>query len=119
MTTKAIVTPMNESSQDDPVLRNSRREAGAILLIWILATIACCGISGMLGFQPTSGDSAPAPIPMLWGMPRWFALGVMIPWVFCFLAIWWIAGLFMAEDDLGVDHSGELDSDIREEAHNG
>ncbi len=117
--TKVTFQVMHPPSQDDPVLRNSRREAWVILLIWCFATFACCGISGYLGFQPASKDGSIPPIPMIGGIPSWFVWGVFLPWGCCFVLTWWFAGLFMTEDDLGSDHAGELESDIREEATHG
>jgi len=56
---------------------------------------------------------------MIWGIPAWFVWGVLFPWGCCIVLTWWFAGLYMTEDDLGSDHAGELESDIREAASHG
>jgi hypothetical protein len=103
----------HEPKVDDPVLRNSRREARVIALIWAIATTVCCTLCGWLGFNAEAGG----PIATFAGIPRWFFWGVMVPWLLCIVVTWWFAGVFMVEDDLGTDHSSELESDIREQGH--
>ncbi len=100
---------------DDPVLSNSRREAIAIALAWIAATASTCGLSYWLGYQRPGQSLGPDDLRPIFGIPLWFFVGVLGPWLACTLWTWWFVGFRMAEDDLGTDHTAELASDIREE----
>ena len=51
------------------------------------------------------------------GMPSWVFWGIMVPWALCALFTFWFAGFFMADDDLGKDHTPDLERDIREGGH--
>lgn len=102
-------------TEDDPVLRHARREAWWIGGAWLAATIVVCSICYAIGYArggwtPGVGDVRP-----ILGMPRWFAIGVMVPWAVSSVFILWFAGFYMTDDDLGADHSAELEADIREE----
>lgn len=102
-------------TEDDPVLRHARREAWWIGGAWLSATIVVCALCYALGYphggwMPGVGDLRP-----ILGMPRWFAIGVLVPWAVSAVFILWFAGFSMTDDDLGRDHAAELEADIREE----
>jgi hypothetical protein len=108
--------PAETPPRDDPVLRNSLREARAAALIWGATTAAVCLTCFLLGDLSVVQPADPTTVPTTFGIPTWFVLGVLVPWAASSAAMWWFAGGFMAEDDLGRDHTPELDADIREEA---
>ena len=58
--------------------------------------------------------SAPPDVQPILGMPSWVFWGIIAPWAVCALFTFWFAGFFMADDDLGEDHTPELEGDIRE-----
>jgi hypothetical protein len=46
-------------------------------------------------------------------MPSWVFWGVIVPWAVCALFTFWFAGFVMADDDLGKDHTPDLEEEIR------
>ncbi len=44
---------------------------------------------------------------LLWGMPRWVALGIVVPWGTGFCLTCWFALRFMKDTDLGGEESSE------------
>ncbi|MFO0953976.1 MAG: hypothetical protein U0835_23030 [Isosphaeraceae bacterium] len=48
------------------------------------------------------------------GMPSWVFWGILAPWAACAVFSIGFAGFYMADDDLGEDHTPELEADIRE-----
>ncbi len=102
------------AGDDDPVLRNSRREATYILLAWLIATLVSCLVSYALGYSRPDRPLGLADLHPILGIPAWFFLGVILPWLACGAFIAWFAGFYMADDDLGADHSLDLEREIRE-----
>jgi hypothetical protein len=100
--------------QEDPVLRNTRREAIIIGLVWFAATLYCCFYSYFFGYIREGHPLGPADLKPILGMPSWFFWGILIPWGLCGVFTFWLAGFFMADDDLGADHTAELEEEIRE-----
>ena len=87
----------------DPVYRNAFREMVVCLVACFVAmawTIGWCAIDA----YPEPGT----PVAMMFGMPRWAVVGVLIPWgVFTVFLVWF--GLwFVADDDLG-EHDAPRD----------
>ncbi|MBX6315902.1 MAG: hypothetical protein IRY99_23765 [Isosphaeraceae bacterium] len=100
--------------REDPVLRHARREAIIISLVWLAATVYCCTYAYLFGYIRPDRPLGPEDVRPVLGMPSWFFWGVMVPWIICGLFTFWFAGFYMADDDLGRDHSAELEADIRE-----
>lgn len=112
--------PPTLSHQIDPTYRNARREAWIILAVWAASTIYCCAYSYFFGYQRAGQTLGVEDIRPILGMPSWVVWGVMAPWAACTVFTVWFAGFYMQDDDLGVDHTDELERDIREEgAHHG
>jgi hypothetical protein len=107
---------MTGERREDPVLRHARREAIWITAAWAAATVVSCLVSYFLGYSRDDRPLGPADIRPILGMPRWFFWGVIVPWLASGAFIFWFAGFVMVEDDLGSDHSAELERDIREGA---
>jgi hypothetical protein len=98
----------------DPVLKNAKREGLIIGAAWLASTLFSCGYSYLFGYiRPGRALGVDALRP-LFGIPSWFFWGVLAPWAACALFTFWFAGFYMADDDLGTDHTPELEQDIRE-----
>jgi hypothetical protein len=102
------------SRETDPVVTNARREAIVIGLAWLAATVYTCAYCYAFGYTRPDAPRVVADIRPVLGMPSWFFWGVMAPWAVCAAFTFWFAGFYMADDDLGSDHTPELESDIRE-----
>jgi hypothetical protein len=102
------------SHETDPVLEHSRREAILIGLAWAASTVYSCGYSYVFGYVRAGKPLGPQDIHPIGGMPSWIFWGVMVPWMVCALFTFWFAGAYMVDDDLGQDHTPELERDIRE-----
>ena len=98
----------------DPIFVSSRREAGWILLMWVACfiwTLTACGLSG----YPTNVD--PETFPTLFGIPRWVAIGIALPWMVSNVVTIWFCLRVMKDGDLddgafsdgvGLDDDKEL-----------
>jgi hypothetical protein len=100
--------------EPDPVLKNSRREAAIIGLVWLAATVYSCTYSYLFGYIRPGHALGPADVRPVFGVPSWVFWGILAPWAVCALFSFWFAGFYMADDDLGSDHTPELEQDIRE-----
>lgn len=98
----------------DPVLKNARREAVIIGAAWLVSTVYCCVYCYLTGYIREGRALGPEDVRPIFGMPSWVFWGIMVPWLVCSLFTFWFAGFYMKDDDLGIDRSDELDSDIRE-----
>ena len=98
----------------DPTYRNARKEAIGIGLIWFASMVYCCVYSYIHGYIRADRPLTKDDIAPIWGIPSWVVWGVLVPWIVCSVLTFWYAGFFMSDDDLGKDHAGELESDIRE-----
>lgn len=102
------------SRPTDPVYRNARREAIIIGLAWLASTTFSCAYAYFFGYIRDDRPLGPDDIQPVLGMPSWFFWSVVVPWFACAVFTFWFAGFSMSDDDLGVDHSVELEQDIRE-----
>lgn len=103
----------------DPVLRNSRREAVIIALAWLASTTYCCVYCYFFGYRREGAMLGVDDIHPTFGMPSWVFWGILAPWAACALFTFWFAGFYMSDDDLGEDHTPELEADIREGGRRG
>lgn len=102
------------SSSEDPVYRNSLRDARFGMTFWVIATTFVCTTAYLTGYQREGKVLTEEDIRPIWGIPSWFLWSVMIPWVICSAVCVVYAGFLMTDDDLGTDHTEELEQDIRE-----
>jgi hypothetical protein len=102
------------SHQTDPVLKHARREALIIGMVWLAATTYSCVSCYLLGYRREGHMLGVPDIHPVFGMPSWVFWGIIAPWGACALFTFWFAGFYMADDELGKDHTPELESDIRE-----
>jgi hypothetical protein len=103
--------------ETDPVLKNSRREAIIIGLTWLAATTYCCGYCYLFGYIREGRPLGVEDVRPILGMPSWVFWGIMVPWAVCGVFTIWFAGFVMTDDDLGVDHTPDLEAAIRAGGH--
>jgi len=106
--------------EDDPVYRDSRREAVVILSAWLaclLWTVSFCYVYGSSRHDREPGDfSALLPpmerfdrepgsltTPLGLGIPDWALWGVTVPWVLCIGFSLWFCFAFMKDDPEPID----------------
>ena len=61
--------------------KESRREAIIAGTLWLLAMVWTVGVSVALGYNGN--------ITTVFGIPRWIAFGVFLPWIVFFVAHAW------------------------------
>jgi hypothetical protein len=82
---------------EDPLVRDSRREAVAVALIAIAALAYSVGYSAWFGY-----GRAGEPLRFVLGFPSWVFWGIMAPWGTCVLIAAWFSWRFMGEEELGA-----------------
>lgn len=95
----------NEKFIEDPTLIHARREFRVALCVVVAVigwTITVCATDGFAG----AGGS---PV-LLFGLPRWAVLGILLPWAFMLGMNYWFGLWFVAEDDLSRDDLAEGES---------
>ena len=105
---------------DDPVYRDSRREALVILLAWVTClvwTVSFCYVNGYARHDRRPGDISillppmerfdrePDSLgtPLGLGIPDWAFWGVTLPWVICFGFSAWFCFAYMKDDPEPID----------------
>jgi len=111
---KTLNEPPPPSSSEDPVYKNGLKDARFGMAFWALATAFVCGSSWVLGYQQSGRRLTSADIRPIFGIPSWFFWSVVVPWVACSVICVVYAGFIMTDDDLGRDHTEELEQEIRE-----
>jgi uncharacterized protein DUF997 len=89
---------MNEPPED-PLVRNTRREAAAVALVAIIAMFYTLGYCAFFGY-----GHADEPIRFVLGFPSWVFWGIVAPWGVCVLISGWFSWRFMSDDDIGQEH---------------
>jgi hypothetical protein len=100
--------------EPDRLLKNARREAIIIGVVWFAAMTYCCTYCYLFGYIRPGHPLGPQDVRPVLGMPSWIFWGIMVPWAVCALLTFWFAGFYMADDDLGEDHTPDLEEKIRE-----
>jgi len=109
----AMETPESrgEESSYDPVFLHARREAIVILIAWLVCFVWSVTYCTQTGYHLSPEE----PLAMLWGMPRWVFIGIVIPWAAADLFAVWFCFFFMVDDDLGEAAEGlDLEEEIAE-----
>lgn len=112
MTASATIRAMPDHEKEDlgASFRQSRKELWFMLGTWVVFATWTLTYNGMNAFDPeTSGEK------ILWGMPRWVALGIAVPWITGLCLTCWFALRFMKDTDLGGTEE-ELQSENGEAA---
>ncbi len=99
---------------EDPVYVNSLKDARFGMAFWVIATTFVCVSAYLMGYQREGRTLTANEIHPILGIPAWFFWSVLVPWVACSVVCVVYAGLIMTDDDLGTDHTEELEQDIRE-----
>ena len=94
------------TSQEDPVVTSSRREAIVATLMWAAALIYSVGYCYKHGYnRPLDKDLNG--MDFYFGWPDWVFWGVVVPWLVCVVASTIFAFFFMSDgklaDDLDLD----------------
>ena len=113
-----------DSTRDDPVYLNCRREAMIILTIWaccLVYTVGYCYVRGYVSHEPTPYSTGPAvgamvgeleefnrtadslQSPLGLGIPDWVFYGVVLPWVVCILLTVGFCLFVFKEEELGSE----------------
>ena len=85
--------------REGPVVRDCRREAGAVAVIAIAATAYSVVYCALFGY-----GRAGEPIRFVLGFPSWVFWGVVAPWGVCVLICGWFSWWFMSDEELGEVH---------------
>lgn len=101
-------------SPEDPVYKNGLKDARFGMTFWAITTVVVCGGSWFMGYQHVGRRLTAADIKPVMGIPSWFFWSVVVPWVLCSVICVVYAGFIMTDDDLGQDHTDELNQEIRE-----
>jgi len=78
--------------------RQSRRE------LWFMVATWAAFAAWTAFYNANHAFEKEAPLETLWGLPRWVALGVAIPWTIAMALTIWFASCYMKDTDLGGDH---------------
>ncbi|MCB1237384.1 MAG: DUF997 family protein [Verrucomicrobiae bacterium] len=77
--------------------RQSRREMWVMLAVWAAFFLFVTGVC-----QALSGERTPdGAVPTLFGMPRWVAIGIALPWIAANVLIHRFCFHFMRDTPLG------------------
>ena len=70
--------PAIDSTPDDPVYLNSRREFLIIMGLWALFLLWVVPYCYIFGYQTLTD---PAELKLVLGMPSWVVWGIAVPWL--------------------------------------
>jgi hypothetical protein len=90
---------------EDPLVRDSRREAAAVAVIAIAAMAYSVGYCALFGY-----GRAGEPIHFVLGFPSWVFWGIVAPWGACVLIAGWFSWRFMSDEALGAVREDEDDA---------
>src|SRR5262245_51196876 len=91
---------------DRRLLRNARREAWIVVVVWALALVWTVGYCYIHGYEHDPQAPAPPPAQIL-GFPDWVTCGIMIPWLLCTLFTVGFGLFGMSDDDVGRESEEE------------
>ena len=84
----------------DPTLRQGKREAILILSIWLVALCYTVGVCWWMGY-----DRDPADLKLIFGIPDWVLIGILVPWIAMVPVSAWISFGFMPDETTDADTS--------------
>ncbi|MGC3966979.1 MAG: DUF997 family protein [Pirellulales bacterium] len=95
--------------QEDPIVRSSRREAVATVVIWFAALCWSVGYCYAHGYNRPL-DASLEGMTFYFGWPDWVFFGIVVPWGSCVIVSTLFAFVFMQDAPLGEDRDddGEL-----------
>lgn len=92
----------NDSPPLDPVFVNTRREAGIILVTWVVFLIWVIGYCSQNAYKPIEGE-----LSITMGIPTWLFWGVFLPWLIAAAFTIWFGLFYMADDPLDDEDQAE------------
>lgn len=102
------------SNKDDWTWDNaylaSLRELWIILAFFAVMLSYTIGVSFYLGYPADKNT----PMPLIWGIPQWFLLGVAAPWATASVVSVLFAMLYMTDDDSSPEEASELPTSNRD-----
>jgi hypothetical protein len=99
--------------EPDPIFISSRREAKWILLMWVACFVWTMTVCATMGY-PDQVD--PQKFPILFGVPRWVAIGIGLPWLVVNAITIWFCLFVMEDGELEVEASADAPGQQHEEA---
>ena len=90
------------TTQEDPVLTSSRREAIITFAIWLAACIYSITVCYRLGYWRDAST-----LTYILGFPDWVFWGVIIPWSVCTLLCFLLSYFVIQDEDLGHEQAEE------------
>jgi len=95
--------PETEPAQPvyDPAFLHTRREAGLILVAFLVCLCWTVGFSAWAGYEPVPEETR-----LVMGVPFWVLWGVVVPWLVATVFTVLFALFGIADDDLGEDEAG-------------
>ncbi len=90
----------------DASFRQSRKEMWVILAAWGVFLLW----TGIGSAVLSASSTKPSLIPLIAGIPKWVAFGVVIPWVCALGFIIWFTTCFMKDTSLESDQDGETEN---------
>jgi len=102
-----VALPFNLDAMQKPEelgesFRQSKREFWVMVGIWTFFAIWTVSYNGF--FADGGSESDPE---ILFGMPRWVVIGVVVPWILAVSATIWFAMAFMKDTPLGDEEETE------------
>lgn len=80
-----------------------------MLAAWIAFACWTVGYNARAAFSEEGAE-----LPLLWGMPRWVVLGIVLPWIAGLVLTVWFSLRFMRDTDLdpegGQPESGPVET---------
>ncbi|MCA9246423.1 MAG: hypothetical protein KDA42_04885 [Planctomycetales bacterium] len=101
------VPPSNSETPLDSGFLRARREAGAILSLWLICLLWCVGYCTQNAYF-AYGLSADE-VKKVWGLPHWVLWGVFLPWVVATGMSVVFSIFIMHDDESEADADAETD----------
>jgi fatty acid desaturase len=83
---------------EDPVVRNARREAVVVFATWLVAMAYTIGYCALYGYNGRVED-----LKFVWGFPDWVFYGIIAPWAVCIAVSIYFGATYMRDEDLGEE----------------
>ena len=77
----------------DATLRQAKREAILILSIWLLALCYTVAVCWWMGYRRD-----PADLKLIFGIPDWVLIGIIVPWLGMVPVSAWVSFGFMPDE---------------------
>lgn len=83
---------------EDPVVRNGRRESVVVFATWLVAMTYTIGYCALYGYNRSIED-----LKFVFGFPDWIFYGVLLPWLACIVFSVYFGLTFMQDENLGEE----------------